>query len=64
MKNNPAIGRMWKEARKELFSPEEIRKSNHRVAAIQQELADRQRIKGSSSEVAIPYNAPKCTPAL
>jgi len=64
MKNNPAIGRMWKEARKELFSPEEIRKSNHRVAAIQQELADRQRIKGSSSEVTISYNTPKFTPAL
>lgn len=34
MKNNPAIGLSWEEARQKLFTPEEIAESNLRVAVI------------------------------
>ena len=34
LKNNPAIGMSWEEARKELFTPEEIAASDLRVAII------------------------------
>lgn len=34
IKENPAIGRSWGEARTELFTPEEIAESNLRVALI------------------------------
>ena len=33
-KTNSAVGRSWEEVRKELFTPEEIAESNHRVAII------------------------------
>lgn len=34
MKNNPAIGLSWEEARQKLFTPEEIAESNLRVAVV------------------------------
>ena len=34
LKNNPAVGISWEEARKELFTPEEIAASDLRVAII------------------------------
>ena len=34
MKKNEAVGRTWKDARKELFTPEEIAESDLRVALI------------------------------
>ena len=34
IKDNPAVGRSWEEVRAELFTPEEIAKSNLRVELI------------------------------
>jgi len=42
MKNNSAIGKNWKEVRKELFSTEEIAESNLRVALITELIQARQ----------------------
>ena len=42
MKNNSAIGKNWQEVRKELFSTEEIAKSNLRVALITELIQARQ----------------------
>lgn len=42
MKNNSAIGKNWQEARKELFSTEEIAESNLRVALITELIQARQ----------------------
>ncbi len=48
MKNN-AIGRSWTEARDELFTPEEIAKSNLRVALVGEFIKARQE-KGISQK--------------
>lgn len=45
LKNNPAVGISWEEARKELFTPEEIAASDLRVAIIG-ELIKARREKG------------------
>ncbi len=45
LKNNPAVGISWEEARKELFTPEEIAASDLRVAIIG-ELIKSRREKG------------------
>lgn len=45
LKNNPAVGISWEEARKELFTPEEIAASDLRVAIIG-ELTKARREKG------------------
>ena len=49
LKNNPAIGMSWEEARKELFTPEEIAESNLRVALIGELIKARQE-KGISQK--------------
>ncbi len=45
MKNNPAIGLSWTEARQKLFTPEEIAESDLRVALIS-ELIQARKEKG------------------
>lgn len=42
MKNDSAIGKTWQDARKELFSPEEIAASDLRVALISELIQARQ----------------------
>ena len=49
MKNNPAIGLSWEEARQQLFTPEEIAESNLRVALISELIKARQE-KGISQK--------------
>lgn len=49
MKNNPAIGLSWEEARQQLFTPEEIAESNLRVALIGELIKARQE-KGISQK--------------
>lgn len=49
MKENPAIGRSWKELRAEIFTPEEIAESNLRVALIGEIIKARQE-KGLSQK--------------
>ena len=49
MKNNPAVGLSWQEARHQLFTPEEIAESNLRVALIGELIKARQE-KGISQK--------------
>ena len=42
IKKNSAIGLSWEEARKQLFTPEEIAESNLRIALIGELIKDRQ----------------------
>lgn len=49
MKNNPAIGHSWSEARTELFTPQEIAESDLRVALIGELIKARQE-KGISQK--------------
>ena len=42
MNKTSAIGSNWKEVRKELFTQEEIRKSNERVASISKTIEEQQ----------------------
>lgn len=49
IKDNPAIGRTWKELRAEIFTPEEIAESNLRVALIGELIKARQE-KGISQK--------------
>ena len=49
MKNNSTVGLSWQEARHQLFTPEEIAKSNLRVALIGELIKARQE-KGISQK--------------
>ncbi|MCI9455572.1 MAG: helix-turn-helix transcriptional regulator [Oscillospiraceae bacterium] len=49
IKDNPAVGRSWEEVRAELFTPEEIAKSNLRVELIGEIIKARQE-KGISQK--------------
>ena len=49
IKDNPAVGRSWEEVRAELFTPEEISKSNLRVELIGEIIKARQE-KGISQK--------------
>lgn len=49
IKNNPAIGRRWEEVQEKLFTPEEIRESDLRVAVMLELIKARQE-KGISQK--------------
>lgn len=49
IKNNPAIGRRWEEVQEKLFTPEEIRESDLRVA-VRLELIKARQEKGISQK--------------
>lgn len=45
MNHTNAIGSNWKDVRKELFTQEEIRKSNERVVSISKTIEEQQQVK-------------------